>query len=149
MHSPPWPGAGSQRQKRKEEDKESVSGEWGDKMMVNRNDSLTSDDSLVGQWEAESKQSSPMLSPSYLSEPSKISLEHSFKVTMHKKDSQDHDTASTDDSDDQVEVATSDSSEPDLHWQLNMPKTTGIPSRIGTKAKRSTQLRPAKTPETR
>ncbi|KAF7817955.1 kinesin-like protein KIN-14I [Senna tora] len=148
-HTPPWPPAGNRRVNRKEEDKELVCGDWIDKVIVNRNDSLTSDDSLVGQWEAESKQSSPMMSPNYLSEPSKICLEHSFKVTLHKKDSQDYDMATTDDSDDPLEVATSDSSESDLHWQLHMPKATGIPTISGSKAKKPTNLKPARTPETR
>lgn len=128
-HSNAWPPASNQRLNRKEEDKESVSGDWVDKIMVNRNDSLTSDDSIVGQWEAESKLSSPMRSPSSLSDPSRINL---------------------DDSDDQLDVATtSDSSESDLLWQLHSPKPTSIPSVIGSKAKKPINLRPAKTPETR
>ncbi|KAI9080996.1 hypothetical protein K1719_036976 [Acacia pycnantha] len=150
MHSPPWPSASNQRLNSKEEDKESVSGDWVDKIMVNRNDSLTSDDSLVGQWEAESKQSSPMLSPSYLSDASKSYLEHSFKVTSNKKDSQDYDMVTTDDSDDPLEIATSDSSESDLHWQLHMPKPTSKINGVVSKAKKpSTHNKLVKNAETR
>ncbi|XP_028779537.1 kinesin-like protein KIN-14I [Neltuma alba] len=138
MHSPPWPPASSQRMNSKEEDGESVSGDWVEKIVVNRNDSLTSDDSLVGQWEAESKQSSPLLSPSSLSDASKICSEHSFKVTLNKKDSQDYDMATTDDSDDPLEVATSDSSESDLHWQLHMPKPASKINGIVSKVKKPT-----------
>ncbi|XP_054801579.1 kinesin-like protein KIN-14G isoform X2 [Prosopis cineraria] len=149
MHSPPWPPASSQRLNMKEEDKESVSRDWVDKIMVNRNDSLTSDDSLVGQWEAESKQSSPLLSPSSLSDTAKVYSEHSFKVTLNKKDSQDYDMATTDDSDDPLEVATSDSSESDLHWQPHVPKPTSKINGIVSKAKKPTHHKLVKNVETR
>ncbi|TKY61548.1 Kinesin-4 protein [Spatholobus suberectus] len=148
-NSPPWPHV---RSHAKEDDKESISGDWVDKISMNRNDSLTSDDSLVGQWEAESKQSSPMLSPTYLSEPSKIYPDHS----LHRKDNQDYedlhrhgfDMATTDESDDH-EIATSDSSESDLHWPSHIPKPITVSSGLGAKAKKSTNLRPAKNPEAR
>lgn len=147
-NSPPWPhvvGGSSPAHSThgvtngKEDDKESVTGEWiMDKIRMKRNDSLTSDDSLVGQWEAECKQFSPLLSPSSLSEHSRMCLEHGYEI------------ATTDDSD-ELELATSDSSESDLNW-LHAPKpiTTLSNGPAASKAKKSTNPRPAKNPaETR
>ncbi|KAK7337711.1 hypothetical protein VNO77_18297 [Canavalia gladiata] len=110
----------------KEDDKESV-GDWVDKISMNRNDSLTSDDSLVGQWEAETKQFSPLLSPTSLS---------------------GFDLATTDDSD-ELEIATSDSSESDLLWSSHAPKPTTAPNGLASKAKKPTSLRLPKNPEPR
>lgn len=139
--SPQWPHAGSQGVNVREDDKElSVSGDWVDKIMMNRNDSFTSDDSLVGQWEAESKQFSPLLSPSSLSESSKMCLEpslHGYDMTI------------TDESD-ELEIATSDSSESDLNWQSHLPRPTSLSNGLGSKAKKSsTQPKPSKIPEPR
>ena len=146
--------SGNQRINRKEDDRESVTGEWVDKVMVNRRDSLTSEDGLVEQWEAERKQFSPIFSTpaGYLAEPSKICLEHSIKVTLHKKDNQDYEEHHVhksqyemgDDSDRELEAATatSDSSESDLSWLGNIPKPTA------SRPKKSSQFRPSKT-ETR
>ncbi|KAI4349921.1 hypothetical protein L6164_010462 [Bauhinia variegata] len=152
----PWAPVRNRSMKSKEDDKESLPEDWIDKATMNRNDSLTSDDSLVGQWEAESKQSSPMLSPGYLSDSSKVWSEHSFKVTLQKKDSQDYDEfhrnryemATTDDYDD-LEFATSDSSESDLHCQLHVPRSNSLPNGLGPKTKKSTHSKPSKIPEAR
>lgn len=137
MRSPVWPSASGKRLNSKEEDRDIISGDWVDKIMVNGIDSLTSDDSLVDLWEAESKQSSPMLSPRSLSEASKLCLEHPFKVTLNRSDSQDYDMAITGDFDDLLEVATSDTSESDLHWQLQMLKPTSKINGIVSKARKT------------
>ncbi|XP_027923334.1 kinesin-like protein KIN-14I [Vigna unguiculata] len=151
-NSPQWQPVTSER---KEEDKESISGDWGDnKISMNRNDSITSDDSVVGAWEVESKQSSPRLSPTFLSEPSKISLDNS----SHKKDNQDNeelqrpsfDMTTTDESDEhEIATVTSDSSESDLHWPPQIPKPITISSGLGIKAKKKTNLRSIKNSDSR
>jgi len=148
-----WPTAARER---KEDDKESISGDWGDnKISMNRNDSLTSDDSLVGQWEVESKQSSPMLSPTFLSEPSKTCIDNN---SSHKKDNQENedlrrpsfDMTTTDESDEhEIGTVTSDSSESDLHWPPQIPKPITISSGLGIKAKKKTNLRSIKNPDSR
>ncbi|KAK7397136.1 hypothetical protein VNO78_18303 [Psophocarpus tetragonolobus] len=151
-NSPPWPPARSQG---KAEDKETISGDWvDDKISMKRNDSLTSDDSLVGQLEIESKQSSPMLSPTFLFEPSKICSDQSLNKNDNK-DSEDlhkHEfdmaTITTDESDEN-EIATSDSSEADLHWPTQIPKPITISSGLGIKAKKSSNPRAIKNPEPR
>lgn len=136
----------------KEDDKELISGDWIDKFTMNRNDSLTSDDSLVSQWEEESKQFSPLLSPSSLAEPPKLYMEQS----SHKKDGQEFEElcrhgcemAITDESE-ELEIATSDSSESDLNWLSHAAKPTGPSNGTGSKTKKSTNLRPTKSLETR
>ncbi|KAJ1383470.1 P-loop containing nucleoside triphosphate hydrolase, partial [Sesbania bispinosa] len=131
MNPPMWPHAGVNG---KEDDKESTSGDWVDKGMT-RNDSLPVDDSLVGQWEVESKRSSsPLLSPTYLSDPSKICMEMS----------------STNDSD-ELELTTSECSESDMSWQshISSTKATTLSNGLVSKAKKSTHRKQAKNQETR
>ncbi|KAF7805073.1 kinesin-like protein KIN-14G [Senna tora] len=152
-NSSAWPLVSGQRVNGKEEDKVSVCEDWVDKMMLKRQDSLTSDDNLVEQWEAESKELSQVFNPS------KICLEHSIKVTVHKKDGQVYDdvqrnlyeVVTTDESDHELELelATSDSSESDLHWLVSVPKPTSIPNGLGSKPKKLTQPTPTKNPEAR
>src|SRR4051812_34524615 len=103
-NSLPWPHVNHQAANGKEDDKESVSGEWVDKIRMNRTDSLTSDDSLVEQWEADNKEFSP-ISPRSFSENSKLCLEPAFDIA----------TMTTEESD-ELEIATSDSSESDMNW---------------------------------
>ena len=136
--SPPWPHVNNnQGVNGKEDDKESVSGEWpDDKNRLKRNDSLTSDDSLVSQWEAESKQFSPLLSPRSLSEHSKLDLEPGLEMT----------NMITDESG-ELEIATSDSSESDMNWLIQAPKPTS--NGLASKSKTSINPRPTKIPEIR
>ncbi|KAJ6397449.1 hypothetical protein OIU77_018458 [Salix suchowensis] len=58
--------------------------------------------------------------------------------------------ASTDDSD-ELEAATSDSSEPDLLWQSNIPRMTSLPNPnvLGSKTKKTTNPRGFKSTGTR
>ena len=136
-NSPPWPHVNNQQGVNgKEDDNESISGEGVDKIRMNRNDSLTSDDSLVGQWEAESKQFSPLLSPSSISEHSKLGLEPGLETT----------TMTTDDSD-EIEIATSDSSESDVNWLIQAPKP--VSNGLTSKSKTTISPRPTKIPEAR
>ncbi|XP_058738499.1 kinesin-like protein KIN-14G isoform X2 [Vicia villosa] len=137
-NSLPWPHVNHQAANGKEDDKESVSGEWVDKIRMNRTDSLTSDDSLVEQWEADNKEFSP-ISPSSFSENSKLCLEPAFDIA----------TMTTEESD-ELEIATSDSSESDMNWLIQAPKPTAISNGLGSiKAKKSINPRPSKIPEIR
>nr|KYP71278.1 Kinesin-4 [Cajanus cajan] len=143
--SSPWPNVS--RGLGKEDDKESISGDSVDKIFMNRNDSMTSEDGLMGPWEAESKQSSPMLSPTYLTEPSKICMD---QQPLHKKDNKDDedlpkqglDTATTEELDGN-ETETSESSELDLHWPSHIPKPIIGSSGLGIRAKKSSNIRPS------
>lgn len=118
-----------------EDDKESVSGDCVNKSMKS-NEQLTTDDSLEGQCETERKKSSfPMLTPKFLSEPSKICLE----VVTTNNDS------------DELELATSESSESDRSWQSQrrVPKAMSLSNGLVSRTKKSTHPRQKKNQETR
>ncbi|XP_039146215.1 kinesin-like protein KIN-14F [Dioscorea cayenensis subsp. rotundata] len=55
---------------------------------------------------------------------------HEYEVQRNR-----FDNVATDDSDD-LDVATSDSSEADMLWQFNLPKVTGTPNGVGTRIKK-------------
>ncbi|RXH82195.1 hypothetical protein DVH24_036536 [Malus domestica] len=160
MHarSPPWPPACNQGLNSKEEsDKDSVlSGDWVDKVMVNKHEGANREENLLGSWDMDNRQLPEMFGPSSLPDPPKLYMEQHFgKLTASKEDSQDYDVqrsrnemANTDDSDDQLDAATSDCSEPDMLWQQNLPKPTSIPNGLRAKAKK-TNSRPIRSPETR
>lgn len=72
-----WPiVVGGHRVNWKEEDKVSICGDCYDSLMLKRQDSLSSGDNLVGQWEAESRPFSQTF------EPSKLCLQHSTEATL-------------------------------------------------------------------
>ncbi|RHN80831.1 putative minus-end-directed kinesin ATPase [Medicago truncatula] len=97
-----------------DDDKESFSGS------MNRDESC---DSLMGQSEVESKQSSsPLLSPTYLFATSDF---------------------------DELELATSEGSESDLSWQSQSPKPTAISNAFVSRPKKSIHLKQAKNLTTR
>ncbi|PSS03053.1 Kinesin-like protein [Actinidia chinensis var. chinensis] len=136
MNSPPWPPVGSSASK--EDVREATgSGDWVDKVMLNRQAGLGSDE--------DNRQLPEIFYQRHTSDPSKIYPEQSLnKFSGNRKDCQDNDvnrnryeTATTDDSDD-LEAATSDSSETDLLWQLNLPKVSSIPNGLGSKTKKPT-----------
>ena len=146
MYSPPWSSAGSPALSGKEDDKESVSGDWVDKVMVNRLDAARRDENPAGQWEVDSRRLPGMFYQINSRDPSKIYPEQPYKSPPNTKDSQEYDAqrsrfemASTDDSD-ELEAATSDSSEPDLLWQSNIPRMTSLPNPnvLGSKTKKTT-----------
>lgn len=124
INSPPWRNAGVNGN---EDDKESSvsGGDWSGRTYMKRNDSSTTDESLMGQWETESKQSSYsssiLLSPSYLLDS------------------------------DELDLATSECSElSDMSWQSHvLPKTTSISNGLVTRAKKSSRPRQVKNKETR
>ncbi|XP_059437772.1 kinesin-like protein KIN-14I [Corylus avellana] len=149
MSSAPWRPIGSPGLNGKEDDKDLLSGDWVDKIMVKKHDTASRDENPMGHWEVDNRQLPEMFGQSYLQAPSKIHPE----LTANKKDSLDYDVISgryetaTDDSDEH-EAATSDSSEPDMLWQLNLPKGTSIPTGLGSKAKK-TNVKPVKSLEFR
>ncbi|KAJ6434549.1 hypothetical protein OIU84_018126 [Salix udensis] len=157
MYSPPWPIASSHSMSAKEDDRESVSSDWVDKVMMNRLDSANRDENPAGQWEVDSRQSPEMFYQSYARDPSKIYPEQPYKSPPNTRDSQECDAqrgrfeiASTDESD-ELEAATSDSSEPDLLWQSNIPRMSSLPNPnvLGSKTKKTAYPRGFKSTETR
>ncbi|CAK7340594.1 unnamed protein product [Dovyalis caffra] len=157
MYSPPWPLATSPSLSGKEDDKESVSGDWVDKVMVNRLDAASRAENPAGQWEVDGRQLPETFYQSYARDPSKIYPEQPYKSPSNTKDNQEYDAqrgrfemASTDDSD-ELEAGTSDSSEPDLLWQSSIPRMTSLPNPnvLGSKTKKTVNPRGFKSTETR
>lgn len=138
MNSPPWPPADSTGPNHpKEDEREMGLGSWVDKVMV--------------KHYTENKQLPQMFYQRYLPDPSKIYPEQPDNSSAaDKKDNFDddvvHRTHYNDDFDD-LEAATSDSSELDFHWQFNSPKVTSIPNGLGTLKK--SQPKSAKSSEFR
>ncbi|KAJ6775406.1 hypothetical protein OIU79_018552 [Salix purpurea] len=125
--------------------------------MVNRLDAARRDENPAGQWEVDSRQLPGMFYQIHARDPSKIYPEQPYKSPPNTKDSQEYDAqrsrfemASTDDSD-ELEAATSDSSEPDLLWQSNIPRMTSLPNPnvLGSKTKKTTNPRGFKSTGTR
>ncbi|GLT37969.1 hypothetical protein SLA2020_122480 [Shorea laevis] len=138
-----WPQLSSPALSIKDDDRESVSSDWVDKVMLNKVENLK-----FGSLEPEK------LYQSCIPAPTKILAEqNSDKLTAKRRDSQDSDVlqtryevATTDDSD--FDAATSDCSETDSLWQSSIPKVTNIPSGLGPKAKKPNP-KAAKSTETR
>ncbi|KAK9281648.1 hypothetical protein L1049_004551 [Liquidambar formosana] len=143
VNSPPWPPVSSPGQDNREEDKELGSGEWVDKVMVNKLDAVNRAENPLGCWEAENRHLTDVFYQKYLQDPSKIFPEQPYNILMGNNR---FDIANTDDLDE--DAATSDSSEPDLLWQFNHAKLPSIANGIVSKTKKPT-FKPVKSPELR
>ena len=143
-NSPPWPPVNSPGLNYGEDDKETGSAEWVDKVMVNKQD-VNKPENLLGCWEAAGNGNlSEVFYQKYLQESSKIYSEQSYNMFMGGNQ---FNMAGSDDMD-ELDAATSDSSEPDLLWQFNHSKLTSMTNAIGSKTKRSVP-KAAKSPEMR
>lgn len=113
------------------------SGDWVDKVMVNKLDSASRNENprhVDGEREH-------FYQRHHLD--SKVYPEQTFNMTASIRETPVYDLprsrfdmASTDGSE-ELEAATSDSSEPDLLWQFNLSKVTSISSGVGLKLKKS------------
>lgn len=140
-NSPPWPPVNSHGQNYGEEDKEVGSAEWVDKVMVNKQD-VNRVENPLGCWAADNGDLADVFYQKYLPDSSKIYPEQSYNMFMGGNR---FNVASTDEMDD-LDAATSDSSEPDLLWQFNHTKLTGMTNGIGAKTKKP-NTKTAKSPE--
>ncbi|KAK1428152.1 hypothetical protein QVD17_16980 [Tagetes erecta] len=111
-NSPPWPPVSSPGETYGEDDREIGSGDWVDKVMVNKQDGTRG---TVGCWEPENSRISDSFYQKYLPE-------QSFNIFPGGNG---FDVATTDDLD-ELDAATSDSSEPDLLWQFNHSKLSSL-----------------------
>lgn len=119
------------------------SGEWVDKVMVNKQDAARGVGNLFG-WESEKDNVSDVLYEKYLSDSSKVYQEKSsnlFQMSNH------FDITTAEDLD-EFDATTSDSSEPDLLWQFNNTKLNSFPNGNGSKIQKP-NAKPAKSPESR
>ncbi|WMV12075.1 hypothetical protein MTR67_005460 [Solanum verrucosum] len=137
-----------------EEDRESVSGDWVDKIMVNKQDGLSRSNSLRG-WEEETRISPDLLYRKCPPDSSKVYPEqHINKVAGNIKEGQDYEASRTrseagsiDDFDD-LEAATSESSELEYGWQPNPQKVSQTPNGLGSKLRKPSPKQ-VKKPEIR
>ncbi|WVY96294.1 hypothetical protein V8G54_028445 [Vigna mungo] len=130
-NSPPWPPVNNPGQNYREDDRETGSGEWVDKVMVNKLDANKTDN-ILGCWEADSGNLSEVFYQKYLQDSSKMYSDGSYNMFMGHNQFK---IAGSDDMDD-LDDTTTDSSEPDLLWQFNNSKLTTIANGNGSKARR-------------
>lgn len=128
-----------------EDDKDIGSGEWVDKVMVNKQDALRRAENSLGCWETDNGHMSDVFYQKYLSDSSKLYQEQSYNLLAAGNNQ--FEVATTDDLD-ELDAATSDSSEPDLLWQFNHSKLTSLGNGIGSKTHKTTPKQ-AKGPELR
>ncbi|GMN52371.1 hypothetical protein TIFTF001_021517 [Ficus carica] len=140
-NSPPWPPVSSPGQNYGEEDKDMSSGEWVDKVMVNKLE-VSKVENPLGCWGAENGNLSDMFYQKYLPDSTKVYSDQSYNMFMGGNR---FNGVSTNDTDD-LDAATSDSSEPDLLWQFNQTKLNGLTNGIDSKTKKL-NTKPAKSPD--
>ncbi|KAJ8899052.1 hypothetical protein K2173_010205 [Erythroxylum novogranatense] len=133
-NSPPWPPVISPSQTYGEDEREMGSGEWVDKVMVNKQEAVNRVQSSPRCREADNGHLPNVLYQKYLSDSAKNFPDQSYIMPM---DSNPFNFATTDDVDDNLDAVTSDSSEPDLFWQFNQSKLTSLTTGIESKTRMS------------
>ncbi|KAG6590477.1 Kinesin-like protein KIN-14I, partial [Cucurbita argyrosperma subsp. sororia] len=157
LPSSPWPPVGTTVVNRREEEKESVSSDGEDKVMVNKNENISSDETLTGCWDVNTKLPETF-GQKFVVNPSKVYPETLLNnPSVNKKETQEPDVqrnqvemVSTDDSDDH-DAANSETSEPEVIWQssLPLPRPSSIPNGLGSKTKKTAIPKQARSPEMR
>ncbi|KAG6426838.1 hypothetical protein SASPL_111072 [Salvia splendens] len=117
-NSPSWPPSSSPGLCNVDDDREFCSGEWVDKLMVNKQDPFCGVDNLMTSWDPSNGNASDAIYQKYLPDSSKFYPDKSFG--LFQTNSQ-FDACANDDVDEH-DAGTSDSSEPDLLWQINHSK---------------------------
>ncbi|KAH7838800.1 hypothetical protein Vadar_031319 [Vaccinium darrowii] len=131
-NSSPWPPVSSPGQNYGEEDKVAGSGEWVDKVMVNKQEALNGVHNPLGHWATDNGLVSDAFYQKYLTDSSKIYTEPSYNMFAG---SNQFEIATTDDLD-ELDAGTSDSSEPDLLWQFNHAKVNHFTTGTGSKTQK-------------
>ncbi|KAL2514919.1 P-loop nucleoside triphosphate hydrolase superfamily protein with CH (Calponin-like proteiny) domain [Forsythia ovata] len=150
INSPHWPPVGSPGLM--DDEKEGVPNDWIDKIMLNKQNGISMDNH-PGKCE-DNRQLPEMFFQKYVPDASKLFPEQPLnKVSIDRRHSLENDmirgryeTAATDDSD-ELDAATSDSSEHDYQWQHNVPRASSIPN-IRSKLRRPSPKQ-TKIPEIR
>ncbi|GMH20457.1 hypothetical protein Nepgr_022298 [Nepenthes gracilis] len=149
-NSPPWPLLNSPGQNYQLDDKEMDLGEWVDKVMVNKQEATPGVYNHPSAcWEADTGHLPDSFYQKYFPESSKLYSKVSNNIINGINDFR---VANTDDLD-ELDAATSDSSEPDLLWQFNLSKlptpANGIESKtskLNAKQVKSPELSKSKIP---
>ncbi|KAL3517404.1 hypothetical protein ACH5RR_019993 [Cinchona calisaya] len=125
--SPPWPPVSNTHGDHGEDDKEMASGEWVDKIMVNKQDPVKlADNRPIGCWEENGTND---FYQKYLSNYSSLHSDKAYKLLQANSQSE---IAASDDLED-LDAATSDSSESDFLWQLNHSRLNSLTNGTGSK----------------
>ncbi|CAL9108478.1 unnamed protein product [Musa textilis] len=140
--SPPWPDSSSRMNLPVRDDKEIVSGDWVDKIMVNKQDTAVMDDNPMIDWEGDSGTLPDFFYQRCVSDMRIYPDKQYHKSAMRRKDSYELDMqrshsyyVATDDSDDQ-DIATSDSSEADMLWQFSLQNVHSTGNESGSRIKK-------------
>ncbi|KNA04939.1 hypothetical protein SOVF_195000, partial [Spinacia oleracea] len=140
-NSPPWPPVNSPGQNIGYDEKDLDSGEWVDKIMV-KQDSLPKVSNRLCWETAGNGQTADSFYQKYFPDDSKLFSEQPYNMFSGSNQFE----VSNADELDELDAATSDSSEPDLLWQFNHSKLPTLSNGIGLKSKKL-DSRPAKSPE--
>ncbi|XP_076885225.1 kinesin-like protein KIN-14I [Bidens hawaiensis] len=133
-NSPQWPPVSGEGEAYLEDDKDTGSGDWVDKVMVNKQDAARC-------WEAENAAISDAFYQKYVPDSSKLYAEQSYTIF---EGGNRFEVVITDGVD-ELDAATSDSSEPDLLWQFNHSKLPTI-SKLNNN---NSNGKPTKSPDLR
>lgn len=134
-------------------DKEMVLGEWVDKVMVNKHEQSARDENPMEDWEGESAPLPDFFYQRYCSDTRAYSDQQYHRNAARRKESHEIEVQRTrfyssvahDDSD-ELDIATSDSSEADTLWQFNFPNINSSGNEGGSMIKKP-QKKPTKSPD--
>ncbi|XP_058084109.1 kinesin-like protein KIN-14I [Magnolia sinica] len=119
----PWTETSPKVELHEGDERETVSGDWVDKIAENRQEVNKGSDNPSKRWEGSSSSLPELFYQTY--HPSLVTCTDKQSGRQgSRKENRENEMAMTDDSD--LEMATSDSSEAD--WQLNLPRTTSMDS---------------------
>ncbi|KAH9625424.1 hypothetical protein KSS87_011354 [Heliosperma pusillum] len=142
-NSPPWPPAITPGQNCGDEEKDPDSGEWVDKIMVNKKDSTPKAENQLSCWEAENgDMTDSSFYQKYFPDGPKLYSDQSYNIFSGRNQFE----VTTGDDLNELDAATSDSSEPDLLWQFNHSKLPTLSNGNVTKTKKF-DGKPSKSPE--
>ncbi|XP_057252197.1 kinesin-like protein KIN-14I isoform X1 [Beta vulgaris subsp. vulgaris] len=141
-NSPPWPPVNSPGQNYVYDEKDLDSGDWVDKIMVNKHESLPKTGNRLCWDAADNGHTADSFYHKYFPDGSKLYSEQSYNMFSG---SNQFEVTNADDLD-EIDAATSDSSEPDLLWQFNHSKLPTLSNGIGLKSKK-VDAKPAKSPD--
>ncbi|KAL0418862.1 UNVERIFIED_CONTAM: Kinesin-like protein KIN-14I [Sesamum radiatum] len=144
-NSPTWPSVNSPCQNNGDDERELISsGEWVDKLMVNKQDPVCGDENPLATWQPNNSNISDAIYQKYLSDSTKYYSDKSFGLYP----ANDQFDVNTTDDFDELDAGTSDSSEPDLLWQFNHSKLGGFSNGTGPKVQKP-NIKQSKSPEFR
>ncbi|KAL3625998.1 Kinesin-like protein KIN-14I [Castilleja foliolosa] len=146
-NSPTWPPITSPCRTSVDNDRELMSsGDWVDKIMVNKQDPDSELENPLGSWNPNTGNVSDVVYQKYLSDSSKYYSDKSFGVFSTTNNQ--FDVNGTDELD-ELDAGTSDSSEPDLLWQFNNSKLGGYGNGMISPKVQKPNLKQSKSPELR